>query len=297
MASVANTFEGGSNGATITTGNSGGGSGDAFQFVQIVAGGSATYTATAFRGTLAGQFASGATVGTCYCEYSTSVGAASTGQVYCRLRFRLPTLPGDATGVRVVVIADSTGSFRAEVRVTSTGAVSIRGSGGTALVTFAATYVAGDWWDVGLAVLVFSATVGQIEARRYAADGSVAQTITSLANQDTLGAGGINKLQSGMVRSIANHTVQLDDVAWSTAAYPAIDTTSGSAASTLPPVTSTAAASSRTSGAATSALPPVVAVATGRSGDRTTTRPDTGTTGRPSSGTTTRPNTGITPRP
>jgi hypothetical protein len=295
VASVANTFEGGTPAATITTGNSGGASGDPFGFVQIVAGGSATYTSTAYRGAVAGQFASGVTVGTCYCEYTTAVGAASSGQVYCRLRFRLPSLPVDATGVRVVVIGDSTGSFRAELRVTNVGAVSLRGSAGTALATFAATYVAGDWWDVALSVLVFSATVGQIEARRYATDGSVAQTLTSLANQDTLGAGGTNKCQAGMVRSIANHTVQLDDVAWSTSAYPSIDYIGGPAVSTLPSATSAATGTSRTAGVSAATLPAAVGVATAVA--PTTPRPDTGATARPSTGTTARPNAGITARP
>jgi hypothetical protein len=263
MADVANTFEGGSAGTTITTANSGGASGDPFQFIQIVAGGTVTYTATAFRGSLAGQFASGATVGTCYAEYTTSIGAASTGQVFCRLRFRLPTLPADTTGVRIVVVGDSTGSFRAELRVTSTGAVSLRGSAGTALATFSATYVAGDWWDVALAVLVFSTTVGQIEARKYAADGSITQTLTSTANLDTVGAGGANKLQAGMLRSIANHTVLLDDVAWSTTAYPSIDGLTGTAASTLPSTTSTATGVSRTTGLTAQTLPSATSAVTG----------------------------------
>jgi len=262
VAEVINTFEGGTPATTITTGNSGGASGNAFQFVQIVAGGSVTYNATAFRGALSGQFASGGTVGTCYCEYTTSVGAASSGQLFCRLRFRLPSLPSDSTGVRIIIVGDSTGSFRAEIRVTSAGAVSIRGPAGTALATFSATYVAGDWWDVGLGVLVFSSTVGQIQGLQYAADGSITQTITSLANQDTVGAGGTNKCQAGMLRSIANHTVQLDGLAWSTTAYPVFDTT-GSAASTLPAATSAAEGTAAATGTAASALPPAESSATG----------------------------------
>jgi hypothetical protein len=222
VADVSNSFEGGTAGTGITTGNSGGASGTAFQAVSVVSGGAATFTATAYRGSLAGSFASGVTAGITYAEYNTSVGAASTGSVYGRLRFRLPTLPPDATGVRVAVITDSTGSFRAELRVIDTGLVSLRGPAGTALATFTGAYVAGTWWDVALSVLVFSATVGQIEAKRYDAFGVVAQTLTSAANQNTLGAGGANKLQAGMIRSVANYTVLLDDVAWSTTAYPSL---------------------------------------------------------------------------
>ena len=222
MADVLNSFEGGTSGSTITTGNSGGSSGDAFGFVSIVSGGSATYITTAYRGSLAGQFASGSTAGITYCEYTTAVGGSSSGALYGRVRFRLPSLPPDATGVRVAVLTDGTGSFRAEIRVINTGAVSIRGSGGTALQTFTATYSAGAWWDVGLAITTFSTTVGVVQGKQYDTDGTVIQTITSSANQNTTGAGGTNRCQAGMVRSVANYTVQIDDVAWSTSAYPAL---------------------------------------------------------------------------
>jgi hypothetical protein len=222
MTDVLNTFEGGTNGTTITTGNSGGGSGTAFNFIQTVSGGASVYTSTSpYRGTLSGSFSSGGTTaGTAYAEYSTAVASSSSAPVYGRFRFMMPSLPADATGVRVGVVTDSTGAFVAEIRVTNSGAVSIRGSAGTALATFSATYAAGTFWDVDLAVLVFSSTVGQIEGRRHAADGSVAQTLTSAATLNTLGAGGTNKFQHGMIRSIISTTVVIDDVAWSLTGYP-----------------------------------------------------------------------------
>jgi hypothetical protein len=192
MTDVTNTFEGGTAGSTITTGNSGGTSGTAFNFIQTVSGGASVYTSSSpYRGTLAGSFSSGGTTaGTAYAEYSTAVASSSSAPVYGRLRFMMPSLPADATGIRVAVITDSAGSFVAELRVTNAGAVSIRGSGGTALATFTGTYAAGTWWDVGLAILAFSTTVGQIQGRKYAGDGTVAQTITSSANQNTLASGG-----------------------------------------------------------------------------------------------------------
>jgi hypothetical protein len=223
MTDVTNTFEGGTAGSTITTANSGGGSGTAFNFIQTVSGGASVYTSSSpYRGTLAGSFSSGGTTaGTAYAEYSTAVASSSSAPVYGRLRFMMPSLPADATGIRVAVITDSVGAFVAELRVINTGAVSIRGSGGSALATFSATYAAGTWWDVGLAILVFSTTVGQIQGRKYAADGTVAQTITSSANQNTLASGGTNKFQTGMIRSIVSATVVIDDVAWSLTGYPA----------------------------------------------------------------------------
>lgn len=222
MADVANSFDGGTVGAGITAAGSGAGSGTAFGFVGIVAGGSATYTDVSYRGPLAGRFASGPTAGTCLAEYSTALGAQSSGELHGRLRFQLPSLPPDSGGVRVAVIADSTGAFRAELRVTNSGAVSIRGPAGTALATFTDPYVAGTWWDVGLSITVFSSTAGVIEGRKHDASGAVSQTLVSTASQNTLGAGGTNKCQIGMIRSMANFAVLVDDVAWSTSAYPSL---------------------------------------------------------------------------
>jgi hypothetical protein len=223
MTDVTNTFEGGTAATAITTGNSGGGSGTAFNFVQTVSGGASVYTSSSpYRGTLAGSFSSGGTTaGTAYAEYSTAVASSSSAPVYGRLRFMMPSLPADATGIRVAVITDSRRRVRrraaghqrrrrVDPRVRRHRPGHVHG-----------TYAAGTWWDVGLAILVFSTTVGQIQGRKYAGDGTVAQTITSSANQNTLASGGTNKFQTGMIRSIVSATVVIDDVAWSLTGYPA----------------------------------------------------------------------------
>jgi N,N-dimethylformamidase beta subunit-like protein/uncharacterized protein DUF4082 len=215
-----NTFDGGTVGTNVTTANSAA-SGTAFDLISFGTGGAVTYTASAYRGALAASFASGGTAAPVYAEYQNTLGVGSTGQVYGRFRFNIPVLP-DTTGVRPVVISDGVNSFRAELRVTNTGAVSLRGSGGTALATFATTYVAGTWWDVGIAILAYSTTVGAIEAKLYNSSGTVVETLTPTANQNTIGSGGTARLQVGMIRSVANTTVLIDDVAWSTVGYPPV---------------------------------------------------------------------------
>lgn len=215
------TFEGIATGTTTAAATG-------FDFISAPSGGGATIiTTNPFRGTQCMQLLTGSAGGICYAERTTSVGVSSSGQVYGRLRFRLPVMPPDATGMRVILIADSTGSFRAEARVTNTGALQLRNAAGTVLATATTTIAADTWYDIGLAVLVFSTTVGQIELRVWnTSTGTVTETLTSAATQNTTGAGGLNKLQVGAIRSGVNgYAVVVDDVDWATGGYPTITST------------------------------------------------------------------------
>lgn len=232
------TFDGQTPGSTITTANSAA-SGDAFTFVNIGGNGSATYITPGYRGSGAGRFAAGTTAGLVYGEQLT--GNSSVGPIYFRMRFRMPVLPPDATGIRFAVFADSTGAFQADFRLTNAGKLELRTGTSTLVGSSTATYAAGDWVDVGGAVLVFSTTVGQLEMVTYDATGALSQTITSVANVNTTRSGGANKLQAGMIRSgISSFTVDIDDFAQSDLGYPALPAvvngaaTEGSAAAAAP---------------------------------------------------------------
>lgn len=239
---LVNTFDGQTNGTTLTVATSATG-GNAFGFVQVVAGGAATYTTSApYRGTSSARFASGATAGTCYAEWGTAGvglgGTASNSQHYVRLRFRFPTLPADATGVRFCVITDSAGAFQATFRVNNAGKIQIVNSAGTTSVTSTATIVANQWYDVGCSVQSYSSTTGALQLLIYGGTGNVTETL-NLTNVDTVVGGGTNRLQVGMVRSIANHVVEIDDVAWSVTAYPSMPSASPDATATPATVTGT----------------------------------------------------------
>lgn len=213
------TFDGNTAGSTITTGNSAAG-GDPFTFVSIAATATATYIADGYRGA-AGRFSAGGTAGLVFAEQATGVN--STGSWFGRVRVRMPVLPADATGIRFAVVADSTGAFQIDARMVNTGKVELRTGAGVLVGTSTATYTAGQWVDVGLSIASFSATTGQIEMLLYDGTGAVAQTITSAANVDTLRSGGANKLQTGLIRSgISSFTVDIDDAAQSSTAYPSI---------------------------------------------------------------------------
>lgn len=212
------TFEGLSTGA-VTAAAAG------FDFLSAPTGGGCTIISiNPFRGTRAMQLLTGSSGALCLAERGTSLGANSSGQVYLRTRFRMPSLP-DATGVRVMVITDSTGAFLAEVRVINTGKLQLRNSSGTVQATSTATITADQWVDVGLAILVFSATVGQAQMRLWdTSTGAVSETLTSSANLNTLQSGGANRAQFGAIRSgVNNFAVVIDDADTSLTDYPSYD--------------------------------------------------------------------------
>ncbi|WP_329013218.1 hypothetical protein OG271_04000 [Micromonospora rifamycinica] len=195
-----------------------------FDFLSAPAGGGAQIISTnPYGGTRALQLTTGTAGGLCLAERTALLGASSTGQVFGRARVRLPALPADSTGMRVLVVADSTGAFLGDVRITNAGKVQLRSGAAVTLATSTLTLAADQWVDVGLGLLVFSATVGQLEMRIWDSGGTVAETWTSAASLNTVGAGGTNKAQAGAIRSGVNSfVVVLDDVDWSLTGYPTL---------------------------------------------------------------------------
>lgn len=249
------TFDAGTATTAITAANSAT-SGDALTAVALGGDGSATYISDSYRGGMSGRFQSGASGAIVYGEQAT--GVASQGQLFVRLRFRMPVIPPDTTGIRFVVVADGTGAFQVEGRLSSTGKVQLRTGAGVVVNNSTATYVANQWIDVAVAILAFSATVGVIELKLYDSAGGVAETITSAASVDSLRNGGFTKVQAGMIRTgITTYAVDVDDLAVSNSTYPSPPVAT---AGTSPPAEATTGVG--TAGDATVAISPNAEVAT-----------------------------------
>lgn len=186
-----------------------------FDFLSAPAGGGCSIvSAPTYRGTRAMRLVTGnvSPFPLCMAERSTSAGVNSTGTAHQRVRVLVEALPPDATGVRLLVITDSTGSFRGDVRLINTGKLQLRDAASAVLATSAATFAAGQFIDAGLATLAFSATVGQLQLALFNGSGGIAETLTSSAALNTLGAGGLCKFQVGAVRSgLSGYAVVIDD--------------------------------------------------------------------------------------
>lgn len=89
MTVLVNSFEGGTNGTTITTGNSGGGSGNAFDTVTIPGGSTVTYSNTvSAHGTLSSAVATTTDTSSLYVQWDVSEGTQTT--IYFRAYCYLP---------------------------------------------------------------------------------------------------------------------------------------------------------------------------------------------------------------
>lgn len=170
MTTWANNLNGISSGTTVTTANSGGVSGTAFNAISIPTGGSVTaQTTAAYEGAAGLQivYPSGsATAGYVDWNISQSIGtrfAAST-------MFRMAAIP--TVQDRMVVLGSMS------IEIDTSGRFLVKG-GSTVLATSAAT-TANTWVFVQFAATSnASTTAGRVEAKLYAADG------TSLLDYDS----------------------------------------------------------------------------------------------------------------
>lgn len=120
MASLSNTFEGGTNGTSVSNSNSGGGSGDVFDGVSIPASSTLTFTTTAAMNGALGMTATTTAANLApYAQWSNIV--AATRQVMA-FSFKMPALPTSTT--YIAVFRNATG-VAATVGINDTGRLSI----------------------------------------------------------------------------------------------------------------------------------------------------------------------------
>lgn len=234
MAQVLWSAEGGSNGTGITTGNSGGGSGDAFESVSAGAGATLTYDNTHARGTLAAKLATGGSAADCSLNYQAKIGAQT--QVWYRAYVYMTANP--PSNHRLFDAWDSgSGQLCFAVYLTSTGKLQSVNTGGGQIQIMTGNCPLNAWFRVE-AMIIGSATVGQIEVKRFDSADSATETekITSAANQNTRGS--MNNFRFGASGDPlpASRTIWFDDLGISTTGYLG---PSGPSAVTLTPATGT----------------------------------------------------------
>ncbi len=230
-----NTLEGIGDGVTVTTANSGGASGDAFSGVSGGANVTAR-TAAAMTGSRGLRCVS--TGATAYVQPSNADGVASSGKWYTDAQFKCTA--GTVNG-RITVFEDNPGAFQGEVRTTSGARLELRDFNSVLIATTANpgdilgntfSYVLGTGFRLGVAVLVFSATVGQLEMMLWNAAGAFIDRWRSPATLDTLRGGGAGRIRWGVAQGITR-TVELDQIGTSTTDYPWVTAAQGSAGFTM----------------------------------------------------------------
>lgn len=201
-----NNAEGGSNTTTVTTGNSGGSSGTAFDAVSIGASGTLIYdNSVAAHGSLSLKYTAVA-AGVYAAWQSATLGTARQLWFY-RCYINVAALPVSDT-----VIADfyGGGTKRCTMCMTSTGQIRWKDSTGATIQTSTSVLTATAWSRIE-GLIGGHATAGQVETKLYTTMDSLtaAQTQSSAATQNT--GGTIDEVRWGDTTGIAV-TYNLDDL-------------------------------------------------------------------------------------
>lgn len=163
-----NSFEGGTNGVTLTQGsggNTGGASGDFLDVVDAGTGTVAFTTGQAAHGTTSMLIATGGVSSLAYAGYTL----ASVTSDYMRCYIRLTSLPGV---VQILTRYMSGASQSLRVNVKAAGTIEVRDASNSVVGTTTSAVSTGVWWRLEM-FTTFSATVGAVVLRLYnTADGT-----------------------------------------------------------------------------------------------------------------------------
>ena len=218
MATVTNSFEGGTNGTAITTANSGGASGNAFDNTFLGTGATITYDNTHIaHGNLAFAAAAGATQAQAIVEWNTSLGSG-LAQVWFRIYIYLTANPSAAFGP-VVIKTGHGGTQCSRVAISTAGVITFNDAANTAQLTFTNNVPLNQWFRLE-GFTVASATVGQLEAKLFSSMDSTSptETQTSAANLNTGASIGEIQLGGGGA-GLKSLTVWFDDIGATDSGY------------------------------------------------------------------------------
>lgn len=202
-----NSFEGGSNGVTLTQGSGGNTGGSSGDFLDVVdATGTVTFsTAQAAHGTVSMLVSTTAVSALAYAGYTLS----SVTTDYMRCYIRLTALPGV---VQILTRYLSGASQSLRVNVKAAGTLEVRDAANSVVGTTTSAVSINTWWRLEL-FTTFSATVGAVQLRLYnTADGT---TITDSLNLTGLAlTANATALRFGVGAAAASiPTTYYDDVA------------------------------------------------------------------------------------
>jgi hypothetical protein len=214
VATAVNSFEGGTDDTTVTTGNSGGASGTAFESVTVGGSSVGKFENSQFaHGGLSFEFSTGGVSESSFVSWVASFGTQTT--VYTRFYIRLSAAPGSSASVLSTL---SGATARCRLQVTTASKLRVLDAAGATVSTSTAGLSNGVWYRVEC-MFVMSATVGQSEVKFYARDSASAiETNTSAANQNF--GGSADRIRFGCVANQTSYPqTWMDNVGFDTAGY------------------------------------------------------------------------------
>lgn len=207
MTLLLNSFEGGTSGTTISTGNSGAASGTAFNYVNINGGAALAYDNThAAHGSLSARFTSSATPGAPYLQWSTALGTQT--QVWFRAYLYFASNPANQHSVVDLI---NGGNLCSRVNITIAGKLIATDTTGSAIFTTTNSIALNQWVRIE-GYVIASATVGQVQLKLFNVPDSVTptETQTSAATQNTYTS--MADYNFGVAVNTANVAFWMDDI-------------------------------------------------------------------------------------
>lgn len=201
MASLIWTAESGAESATVTTGNSGGTSGDAWDAVTIGANATAVYDSTVTAvGKRSLRLATGASAVTAFVQWLVKIGqrwpSGMTTQ-YGRTYFRVASIPAADRTVLEFLAPDGV-TNRGNLRLRSTGALRIRDAANATVATTTTILSPNTWYRIE--ERLDGSVTGNWEIRLYLGSSAVAlETLSGSANF----GGVIGAINLGYVAAVA----------------------------------------------------------------------------------------------
>lgn len=201
----ANSAEGGSNGTTVTTGNSGGASGDAFNTVSIGTGGSATFTsASEAHGTL--SYSLGSATGATFVAWT----GWNTATAACRFYFMFPTLP---SAQMILVRLRNAGGVVLELDITAANKFQVRNQTPAIVFTGTTTLSANTWYRVEFGATP-NATTAAINVDYYVGDSLTPVETGYATTTGNTGTGNFTEIRFGPQSGGVTTTPDFDDLAF-----------------------------------------------------------------------------------
>ena len=203
MALVQNTFDGGTNGATITEANSGGASGAQFSLVEILAGATTTYQTTA---ALHGSRGARITGNGAHAFLQHDI--VSNNKLTMRFHVRFPSAP--TANCQIYTPRHAT-NYIGGVNITTGMKFQVTHINGAALFTTTATLATNTWYRVEISHEVATATTGKISFKYFLGDNAVAAETFTTTTAD-LGTAPIVMYRLGKINNSGNTPMDLDSI-------------------------------------------------------------------------------------
>lgn len=224
-----NSAEGGTNGTGVTTGNSGGGSGDALSVVNLGTTGTVAYSsAVSMHGSLSMQFTQGTAANVIYVCMDDTASASFSARMYIRMT-GLPSAEAEfLMGVRTAADGNV-----ARIQMTAAGFTRVVNSAGTVIYTGSNAPSLNTWYRYEIWGTGAGTATATFNYAMYSGDSLTAIETTQLTNF-SMSNGTVGRVRFGKGSTATIATWSIDDLAINLGSNAAIGPENDVSAPTVP---------------------------------------------------------------